>query len=593
MPVPKQQYFAFAGIPLVGGKVYTYAAGSVTPKATYTDSAGTVAQANPIILNARGEPANAIFWAGAYKVEVRDALDNVIYTVDNYNTDPAGLWGLVATFLTSDGATMVGNLRQSVGTFLTTLDEVLGRNVNVWDFMSPAQRTDALSGAPVLDHASAWNAAIVALGGAGRVFVPRKGVAVYLLKSTVSLGTSNSIDSNVVIDIEPGTLIKATLPNIGDVLFDVKNFPGHFNNQGIRNLKLQSTNGNGAAIKFSGQCFGSFENLYIEGFNCGIFVSNAGTAIYNEFIRFNNVELHLNTTAILLHLDGGTDTSMHGLAFQNTTINVGVGQVGLQHIDICWYNGDADLKFFSQAGSTAIIKMSTSGTTFFKGVFISGSITCEGAANMIGTGRFYLAGNTAFLSGVTDTLVSPDAWEQGFMAYNYIKQTAYGASGLTVSEVPPKSGSQGTTGPVASFAQLTKANVQSLIANCYGAHAGAPGNGFYTGYTGSHTNYGSGVLGCFLASDGTEFGTSVPTATACAIKHNAQFIIRYDGVARTNSTEGFLMGSGGAGVYSGTASPEGVLTASVGSTFARRDGGALTSSYVKESGVGNVGWVAK
>lgn len=43
----------------------------------------------------------------------------------------------------------------------------------------------------------------------------------------------------------------------------------------------------------------------------------------------------------------------------------------------------------------------------------------------------------------------------------------------------------------------------------------------------------------------------------------------------------------------GTGSPEGVLTAGIGSTWHRTDGGAGTCLYVKESGAGNVGWVAK
>lgn len=47
------------------------------------------------------------------------------------------------------------------------------------------------------------------------------------------------------------------------------------------------------------------------------------------------------------------------------------------------------------------------------------------------------------------------------------------------------------------------------------------------------------------------------------------------------------------GSYAGTGSPEGVVTAGVGSTYRRRDGGAGTSFYVKESGTGNVGWVGK
>lgn len=46
-------------------------------------------------------------------------------------------------------------------------------------------------------------------------------------------------------------------------------------------------------------------------------------------------------------------------------------------------------------------------------------------------------------------------------------------------------------------------------------------------------------------------------------------------------------------VLAGTGSPEGVVTAPVSSTYHRKDGGAGTSFYVKESGTGNTGWVAK
>jgi hypothetical protein len=49
------------GVPASGAKVFTYAAGSSTKLATYTDEGGTVPQANPIILNARGEPDSPIW----------------------------------------------------------------------------------------------------------------------------------------------------------------------------------------------------------------------------------------------------------------------------------------------------------------------------------------------------------------------------------------------------------------------------------------------------------------------------------------------------------------------------------------------------
>lgn len=43
----------------------------------------------------------------------------------------------------------------------------------------------------------------------------------------------------------------------------------------------------------------------------------------------------------------------------------------------------------------------------------------------------------------------------------------------------------------------------------------------------------------------------------------------------------------------GSGSPESVVTAPIGATYSRTDGGAGTSFYVKESGTGNTGWVAK
>lgn len=50
---------------------------------------------------------------------------------------------------------------------------------------------------------------------------------------------------------------------------------------------------------------------------------------------------------------------------------------------------------------------------------------------------------------------------------------------------------------------------------------------------------------------------------------------------------------GGITWTSGSGSPEGVVTAPVGSLYSRSDGGLLTSLYVKESGAGNTGWVGK
>jgi len=71
------------------------------------------------------------------------------------------------------------------------------------------------------------------------------------------------------------------------------------------------------------------------------------------------------------------------------------------------------------------------------------------------------------------------------------------------------------------------------------------------------------------------------------------FLFQSNGVTvmTVNLTNGIL--NEAVGWYRGYGSPEGVVTAEIGSFYSRRDGGAGTSWYVKESGTGNTGWVAK
>ena len=54
-PPPKLQFFGSDGLPLVGGKLYTYAAGTTTPLATYVDHDGVTQNTNPVILDSNGE----------------------------------------------------------------------------------------------------------------------------------------------------------------------------------------------------------------------------------------------------------------------------------------------------------------------------------------------------------------------------------------------------------------------------------------------------------------------------------------------------------------------------------------------------------
>jgi hypothetical protein len=82
-PTPKQQFFDANGNPLVAGKVYTYAGGTTTPIATFTDQAGSSTNTNPIILDARGMANIWLQPTIAYKFLITDSNDVTQYTTDN------------------------------------------------------------------------------------------------------------------------------------------------------------------------------------------------------------------------------------------------------------------------------------------------------------------------------------------------------------------------------------------------------------------------------------------------------------------------------------------------------------------------------
>jgi hypothetical protein len=122
-PTPKQQIFGSDGAPLVGGKIYTYLAGTSTPATTYTDYSAGTANTNPIILDSYGQANIWLLSTVSYKFVVKTSTDVLLYTVDNIAT-PLDISALAApppigsttpntgafTTLTASGAfTLTGN----------------------------------------------------------------------------------------------------------------------------------------------------------------------------------------------------------------------------------------------------------------------------------------------------------------------------------------------------------------------------------------------------------------------------------------------------------------------------------------------------
>jgi len=79
------QFFTNSGVPLTGGKLYTYAAGTTTPQVSYTSSSGVTAHTNPIILDSAGRVPGGEIWITSppYKFVLNTSTDVLIATYDN------------------------------------------------------------------------------------------------------------------------------------------------------------------------------------------------------------------------------------------------------------------------------------------------------------------------------------------------------------------------------------------------------------------------------------------------------------------------------------------------------------------------------
>lgn len=176
-PSPKQQIFGTDGAPLVGGKIYTYQAGTSTPIATYTDFGAGTANTNPIILDSYGQANIWLLDTVSYKFVVKDATDVLLYTVDNI-TVPADLNSFASP-------PPIGSTTPNTGAFTTlsaTSLTLTGTGASKLNVGSTAQRPTPVTGMVRYNSttakfegygASAWGAlgGGATGGGADQIFI--------------------------------------------------------------------------------------------------------------------------------------------------------------------------------------------------------------------------------------------------------------------------------------------------------------------------------------------------------------------------------------------------------------------------------------
>ena len=377
------QLFDNSGNVLSGGKIYTYAAGTTTPATTYTTPIGSIANSNPIIVNAAGRLTNEIWLpvSGAYKFVLKDANDVLIATYDNIPTTPqppivndassisyetgyivdAGNFTVGATYLiTSVGTTdfvAIGAAANVTGILFTatgvgsgtgtaeysrTVQSKLREVVSVEDFgaVGDGATDDTAAIQKALDYANAQGGTVIHIPS-GTYFCTGN-LDIYAGTTLFGDGTTNSI----LTFNHTGDGINSTFPINSSSAANVT----------VKNLKIVNTNLSNSGGGFVNVC-GSYVNIincffrgwkyqvifdqteisnidlceFIAGDNCvGVWLVNGPDhtpgALKNYTNKINITRNQFNATADCIANildDGGTNHSI-----ENNNFNA--GQIGVR-----------------------------------------------------------------------------------------------------------------------------------------------------------------------------------------------------------------------------------------------------------------------
>jgi hypothetical protein len=327
------QFFDNNGVPLSGGLVYTYSAGTTTPLATYTSSSGSIANSNPIVLDASGRTPNEIWLtAGSvYKFVTQTSSATQIGSYDNISgiNDFTSVYSnIYNAFSASSGATLVGYTQGGTNSVSRTVANKLQETISVKDFGATGNGTtdDTQS----IQNAINYLATVSNGNSGGIVFFP---IGTYLITDAVNTSTGGLLIATDYIQLVgegmgtedynlgplPASYLKYTgsknAINVGvngpwaysNFLqgFEIHNL-GIIGTSSATNGIIFGTTGANQTIYYPGRV--SLTNLSITGFTgsnaAGIRINWVVTAYFhrlNLFSNYNGVSIQGGTTIYFNH----------------------------------------------------------------------------------------------------------------------------------------------------------------------------------------------------------------------------------------------------------------------------------------------------
>lgn len=113
------QCLGLDGKPLAGGKVYTYEAGTTTPKTTYTTRQGNVPNANPVILDQNGK-AKIYLGDGSYRFRILDSNDALVDDTNDISRYVTQSEFAVFQQIINEGISQLTEVREQIDVYVTT-----------------------------------------------------------------------------------------------------------------------------------------------------------------------------------------------------------------------------------------------------------------------------------------------------------------------------------------------------------------------------------------------------------------------------------------------------------------------------------------
>ena len=286
------QFFDDNGVPLSGGLLYTYAAGTTAAATTYTSSTGLSANPNPIVLDAGGRVPNEVWLTAnaSYKFILEDSNNVLIGSWDNIPgiTDANALATQLAnTSNIAQGDALIGfkqtyALGVMPGAVGKTLNNKLQDLVSVKDF--------GAVGDGVADDTSAIQAGIdLACQYGGCVYLP---AGTYKISSALVFAMNSGTVDPVKRPSMRGdgmgatTIYQSTNANGIEVVGYDSNPAGYCL---FQDFTLYGFERNKLGIALKDIAFVTIDNVYLAGWSTGLYGANCLSSSFNDLvIRYND-----------------------------------------------------------------------------------------------------------------------------------------------------------------------------------------------------------------------------------------------------------------------------------------------------------------